>query len=311
MIYAYLLDLVLGDPLWFPHPIKFIGHLINSLEKAIYKDSIIRGFIFTVLVVVIVISSLYFILFFADFLGVRKITEIFIIYTALATNSLYKAAVLVIKQPTLALKQKYLGYIVSRDTSLLDESSVNRSVIETVSENTIDGIISPIVYTVIGYLVGYPVLVVYFFKVVSTLDSMVGYKNDKYLRFGKASARLDDILNFVPARIGSIIILIAGLITRNHFVIGVKVFIKDRLKHKSPNAGHPESAVAGLLDIKLGGPNYYHGRLLEKPYLGNNPRKITEKDCYRSLHIMIASSFLTMGGAIWILIYMGQTQRII
>lgn len=168
--------------------------------------------------------------------------------------------------------------IVGRSTENLSREKIIDATVETVAENTIDGVVSPAFFMIIGLFFKAPLEGVLFYKIVNTLDSMVGYKSEKYIEFGKFSAIIDDILNFIPARIGSFIMLLAGAILNFNFKNGFKIFIRDRKKHLSPNSAHSESAVAGLLGIRLGGPNYYHGKLVEKDYIGDELREI-DIDC--------------------------------
>ncbi len=309
MLIAYVLDLILGDPLWFPHPIRFVGTFITWFNKHFYKDSFLRGIILLVSSVIVVTVTLNVILRVSELLNIRYFLTIFFLYTSLATKSLLVAANSVVKQKSIEQKRIALSYIVSRDTSSLNENEIHKAVIETVAENTIDGIISPLFYIFIGFLIGFPVETVFIFKTVSTLDSMVGYKSEKYMFYGKASAKTDDLLNFIPARIGSVIMLLAGI--NLNLKGGVTSFKRDRLKHDSPNAAHSESVMAGLLDIQLGGSSVYKGVLKEKPTLGSGLDLIDEGKTRLSMRVSLITSLLFMGVIIWIMVYMGQTQNVL
>lgn len=306
MLIAYILDLIIGDPLWFPHPVIYIGKWIKWFEKY-YRDSYFRGIILLISTLLVTLLTVHLLVQLGELLPYNVVIP-FLLWTSLATKSLIKAANLVVRQTTIEEKRKYLSYIVSRNTNNLNEHEVNKAVVETVAENTIDGIVSPLFYIFIGYLIGYPVEIVFAFKAISTLDSMVGYKNDRFYKYGYASAKADDIMNFIPARLGSVLMGVVGLFSGNN---GFKVFFKDRKKHDSPNAGHPESMMAGILNIQLGGPSTYSGLLKNKPWLGSNKREINKQDVYHSMRISLSTSILTLGVMIWIMVYMGQIQNVL
>ncbi|EGD51113.1 cobalamin biosynthesis protein CobD, partial [Thermoanaerobacter ethanolicus JW 200] len=213
-----------------------------------------------------------------------------IIYTCLATKDLGKAAGRVYEaliKGDIVEARKRLSYIVSRDTDRLDVENISRGAIETVAENISDGIIASMFYAFIG---GAPLAI--FYKAASTLDSMVGYRNEKYLDLGFASAKLDDILNFIPARITGFLIVIAAFLLGYDYKNSWRIFLRDRLKHQSPNSAHGEAAVAGALNIQLGGLNYYFGKPEIKPTLGDGKEKITPQHIKDSIKIMYMTSFL-------------------
>lgn len=292
---AVALDMVLGDPLWFPHPIIFIGKLISSLEKLLYdKRSRFKGFLLTVICCAVVWGVCELVVYLAELIHIRYYVVVFFLYTSLAIKSLAKAGNDVKNAFGKGIDEARLklSYIVGRDTKDMDEQAILRGAVETVAENTIDGVLAPLFFMALGLIFGRPLQFVFLYKTVNTLDSMVGYKNDKYINFGWFSAKLDDILNFIPARLGSGIMLIAGLMMGYDFKSGAKVFFRDRLKHKSPNSAHSESAVAGLLGVRLGGPNMYFGKLVDKPYIGDGERDLTLLDITKANRILYASAAL-------------------
>ena len=302
-ITAYLLDIVIGDPKWFPHPVRYIGRGINLLEKILLKVASApiwkRGA--GIITVVIVVSFTYLIAFFLvkafysinSLLG--EIVSILIAYTTISVNDLAKEAKGVftaLKEDNIIDARKRLSSIVGRDTKDLDENGVIRAAVESVAENTSDGIIAPLFYLVIGG----PALALAY-KAVNTLDSMIGYKNERYKDFGWASARLDDLANYIPARITGILIAIASaIIFYSLFTIhySLKMMLRDGKNHSSPNSGFPEAAMAGALGVQLGGPSYYFGELKVKPTIGEPKRQLMTDDIKSSVRIMYAVSFFAI-----------------
>ena len=297
LIPAIILDLILGDPNFYPHPIVIIGKLISYLEKHLRDDSDkkelqrFKGIVLVTFTLVIVFISIYIlsriIFTFNQYLGI--IFHILILYSMIAIKGLYKAGIEIyrnLKNDKLNKARKHLDMIVGRDTETLNRQEIIRAVVETVAENTSDGIIAPIFY----FLVGGPILAV-IYKTINTMDSMLGYKNKKYKYFGWAAARLDDIANFIPARITAIFIIIAAFIYRKDYKRAYNTVIKDAKKHDSPNAGFPEAAVAGALKIQLGGINKYFGEPSKKPLLGEKLKEFKNDDIYSTLILMFFSTF--------------------
>ena len=293
---AIVLDLILGDPRRLPHPVVYIGKVISYGEKIIRKviDVPIKLRIAGVLLTISVVFGTY--LFFLGIIWVAyKIhlylgiaLSVFIMSQTLAINSLYKHALAVAK-PLLAgdlpTARRELSMIVGRDTSNLEEQEIVRGTVETVSENTVDGITAPLFY---GFIGGPPLAMAY--KAVNTLDSMIGYKDERYVDLGWAGARLDDLANYIPARITGLIYLLISFFTPGGFK-GVWNTIKDDApKHPSPNSGIPEAAVAGALQVQLGGLNYYRGIASNRALIGKPIRKLEIKHIHHSLYIMLAAS---------------------
>lgn len=296
LLIAILLDTLIGDPQWWPHPVRLIGALAVFLENHARKsidDEKIAGLLTVCLVVAITgavtisVVSLGYLL--NPMLG--DAVSIFIIYTGIATRDLAKHAELVrdaLGSGDLSLARERVAMICGRDTNTLDTQGVVRATVESVAENTVDGVTAPLFYGVIGGPVGVMV-----YKAVSTLDSTFGYRNERYELFGWASAKLDDIAAFLPSRITSLLVPCAAWILGMNSRDSLRILKRDRLKHASPNSAHSEAAFSGALGVRLGGPNYYSGVLHDKPFLGDpivepDPGKIAE-----SVKLMILTTLLS------------------
>ncbi|KKY01196.1 cobalamin biosynthesis protein CobD [Paraclostridium benzoelyticum] len=299
MFIAYLLDLIIGDPYSFPHPVRFIGNLIRFTEgkiRIIFKSKKqlkIGGFLlwtitvgFTALVTNLILNLLCINNIF------YVIIASIILYTTLSTKCLAdeaKKIYEVLKTGDIEKSRKQLSYIVGRDTTSLNENEIIRATVETVAENTVDGIISPMMY---GFIGG-PVLAMAY-KAINTLDSMVGYKNEKYGDIGFASAKIDDIANFIPARITPFFMMIASFILGFNSKKSIKIAMRDRKNHKSPNCAYAEGAVAGALEVQLGGTNMYFGEKVYKPTIGDKDRELEAEDILRTNKIMYLTSFIAL-----------------
>ena len=294
---AYLLDLILGDPYWFPHPVRFIGKYITFIENKIYslKNKKVWGGVLAFIVIFSTVVLSYYIARISEFL------EIFFLYTTLATKSLGAEGIKVykiLKSGDLQKAQKELSYLVSRDTGEMDEIQVVRSTMETIAENSVDGIIAPMFYAFLGSFIlidgvsmALPLAMGY--KAVNTLDSMVGYKNDKYIDFGMVSAKVDDFFNFIPARLsGLIIIPIATFLLGMGIKKPLKIFFRDRKNHSSPNSGHPEAVFAGAIGVQFGGKTKYFGKYFEKPTIGDKLKEFQCEDIKKCYKIMFMTSFV-------------------
>lgn len=300
IVIATLLDLLIGDPKGFPHPIIYIGKLISFYEKFFYrfKNKKIAGFVFTFCVLGTVGIIIWLIIKICLFNSVLLfIVNTFILYTSLSCKSLKvesRKVIEALRNNDLILARKYLSYIVGRDTENLNKEQILKAVIETVAENIIDGIIAVFFFMIIGYFFNISAILVYLYKTVSTLDSMVGYKNEKYIKFGYTSAKLDDILNFIPARMGSIILLFSGFILGYNIKEGFRIFKRDRKNHSSPNSAHSESVIAGLLGVRLGGGNYYFGKYIIKPYIGDETRQAQIEDLKKVYNVLNLSVIIIL-----------------
>jgi adenosylcobinamide-phosphate synthase len=227
---------------------------------------------------------------FHPYLG--KAIAILLIFMSLSVRSLAQAAKKVyvpLKADNINRARRQLGQIVSRETTTLDRDGVIRGTVETVAENTVDGVISPLFYALIG---GAPLAWAY--KAINTLDSMVGYKDERYLKFGWFSARLDDLVNFIPARLGGVIIPLAALLTGKDGRRSLETVLKDKRKAASPNAGFPEAAFAGALGIQLGGQNIYHGRVSNRPLIGKPILPKEPEDIKQAIYLMYATSVVAL-----------------
>lgn len=294
---GFILDLVFGDPRSLLHPVVVIGKVITFLEKILYKYKKIGGVILNIIVVGLTIGVTYIV---SSYL---EVIEIYLIYTIFATRSLALEGVKVfdiLKRKDMELARKELSYLVSRDTNYMQEKDIVRSVMETISENTVDGIISPLFFMVGGYLIApltpLGVALGMGYKAINTLDSMVGYKNEKYKDFGWFSARIDDIANIIPARLtGGVLIPISAFFLRYDFKNSWKVFFRDRYNHASPNSAQSESAVAGALGVQFGGTTSYFGKMAKKPTIGDKTKEFELSDIKKNIKLMYGSAFLGMG----------------
>ena len=296
---GYALDLIIGDPYSFPHPVRYIGKLISIVEKQIRKITSsdkglkIAGFFLWFIVVGATFGITTLVLQLFKFNKVAYfIVNTILIYTTLATKCLKDESVKiykVLKTGDLEKSRIQLSYIVGRDTTNLNEKEIVRATVETVAENTVDGIIAPLFY---GFIGGAPLAMAY--KAVNTLDSTVGYKNDKYYYLGFASAKIDDIANYIPARLGVILLSLGSLFVGFNFKDALKIGIRDRKNHKSPNCAFSEGAVAGALGIQLGGTNVYFGKEVYKPTIGDKTREIDIEDIVRTNKIMYSSSIISI-----------------
>jgi adenosylcobinamide-phosphate synthase len=262
---AYAMDLIVGDPEWLPHPVRGIGRLISIGESAASPGrhspvrDLLQGAVVTVAVVVAVATAAVLVLLAMRHVhpAAAMLTEVFLAWTALATGSLLSEASRVIhalEEGDLVSARARLARIVGRDTAALAEPEIARAVIETLAESTCDGIVAPLCFLVAG---GVPAALAY--KAVNTLDSMIGHREAPYTYFGRVAARLDDVANFVPARISALAIAIAAACLGRSGAGAWRIWRRDHRRHDSPNAGHPEAAMAGALGVRLGGTNYYDG----------------------------------------------------
>ena len=293
---GFLLDLIIGDPRWLYHPVCLIGKLISILEKGIRRlfpkshgGELAGGALEVLLVCVLTFGVPFWILkllygwqFWAGF-----VLEIFWCGQLLATRSLKKESMKVydrLKNGTIEEARYAVSMIVGRDTRDLTETGVTKAAVETVAENSSDGIIAPMLYMAIG---GVPLMFLY--KGVNTMDSMLGYKNEKYLYFGRCAAKLDDVANFIPARISGWLMALStvfvGMDTKN----AVKIYRRDRRNHASPNSAQTEAAMAGALGVQLAGNAYYFGKLYEKLTIGDPVRPVEIEDIPRANRLLYAT----------------------
>lgn len=293
---ALLLDLLAGDPRWLPHPVVLIGRVIRALEALVRKWALSPGALKLggAVLVFLVVTGTYLVTWGIITLAYRLhvylgiALSVMIMSQTLAINSLYRHALEVLhplKAGNLPSARQALAMIVGRDTENLDESQLVRGVVETVSENTVDGITAPLFYAFLGG----PALAMAY-KAVNTLDSMVGYKNERYLHLGWAGARLDDIANYIPARLTGLLYLPLAPFTAGGLVRVVKTMWRDAPRHPSPNSGIPESAVAASLGVQLGGLNYYGGVPSQRAVMGEPVYALEKGHISQSLKLMLLVS---------------------
>lgn len=304
IIIAYLLDLVFGDPHWLPHPVVLMGRAITTLEKCLCRAGgtpnrlRLAGVVLTVILVGatwILAESVLRLTHHAGWIW-GAIVSVFLAYTTLATRSLYREANAVIvrlaNHDRPGARDRLAG-LVSRDTQHMDDDEICRALIETVAENTSDGIVAPLFY--LGF--GGPALALVY-KAINTLDSMVGYQNDRYLHFGWAAARLDDVANFIPARITALLMVGVAFLLGKDWTGALRTVRRDARRHESPNAGFPEAAVAGALRIRLGGPSTHSGTIREKPHLGDTHEPLSVGKARESVQIMLGVSMVMATGVV-------------
>lgn len=306
-IAGFVLDLLIGDPHFIPHPVRLIGSLISFLDKRLNSDvkynsseneanltKYKRGvlLVFTVIFVTFAVSVIILVAAYSINLYAGVIAEAVMTWQILATKCLRVESMRVydaLSTDGVDAGRRAVSMIVGRDTSVLDEAGVTRAAVETVAENTSDGVIAPMLYTAIGG----PVLG-FVYKAVNTMDSMLGYKNDKYMYFGRFAARLDDVVNFIPARISAYLMIGAAFIGGRQFdeKNAYRIFKRDRFNHASPNSAQTESVCAGALRVQLAGDAVYFGKLVKKKYIGDGLREIEYEDIKRANRLMYITAFL-------------------
>lgn len=298
---GFFMDLIFGDPYFLPHPIRLIGRLITAMEKKLRGKTpgkggkeIRQGIRMVCFVTAIVIVVTGFLLWAAYRLHpcAGILLECLMTYQILAVKCLKTESMKVyrcLKEGNLIQARAAVSMIVGRDTDCLDEEGVIKAAIETVAENTSDGVIAPMLFLAVGG----PVLG-FFYKAVNTMDSMVGYKNEKYLYFGRAAAKLDDVLNFIPARISAYLMIAAAFLSGSEFSVlnAVYIYRRDRRNHASPNSAQTESVCAGALGVRLAGDASYFGKVVKKPYIGEELRKVEYEDIKRTNRLMYCTAWL-------------------
>lgn len=306
---GFILDFLFGDPHWLPHPICLIGNLIGFLEKrlrSIFAFSntalLLSGGLMVIIVLLLTYSVPYIILYEAEKVSIwlAFVLETIMFYQIFATKSLRDESMKVyeaLKNNDLADARLKLSWIVGRDTQNLTAEEVTKGAVETVAENTSDGVIAPMFFMFIG---GAPLAFLY--KGINTMDSMVGYKNDKYLFFGRCAAKLDDLANFIPARISGILMILAAYFLNLDSKRAWKTFLRDRYNHLSPNSAMTESVAAGALNIQLGGGHFYFGKWVPKDTIGDNLRAVVPEDIVSVNNLLYMSAVISL--LIFALIYL-------
>jgi len=299
---AFALDIILGDPRHLPHPVRWMGLVIERFEPVFRRIRMNLTFSGALFAVVLILGT--WIIAFLVLAATHKIhpffkilLEIILIFYCISARSLDDAAMEVnqcLQQNEVQAAKKKVAMIVGRDIKNYKKEGLSRATVETVAENLVDGVTAPLFFAAIG---GAPLALAY--KMTNTLDSMVGYKNQTYRQFGQASARIDDILNFIPARFTVPVIALAAQILSGCGKRSLKTAICEGANHASPNAGYPEAAFAGTLAVKLNGPNYYHGKMVDKPYIGIRFGQTLPGHIKKACDLMLLSSFL------WLIFLLG------
>lgn len=295
---GFLLDCIIGDPYWLPHPIRLIGMLISALEKAarkLFKKHLkLGGTVLAVSVLLIcagIPAALLYFFYKLNFWAGIVVESILCFYT-LAAKCLKNESMKVCKaleKGDTEQARKAVSMIVGRDTERLDQAGIARAAVETVAENTSDGVVAPLFYTALGGSVG-----AFFYKAANTMDSMIAYKNEKYGEIGFTAAKIDDFLNFIPSRLCAVLMIASAGILRLDMKNAAKIWKRDRRKHASPNSAQTESVCAGALGLRLAGDAYYFGELHKKLYIGDNLREIEPRDILRANKLMYVSSVLML-----------------
>jgi len=293
---GFILDLIIGDPNNPVHPVRGIGYVASKLET-IFRSILKKHLKFAGLMVWLFTVTLTFMITFGIVNVAKKfniyfgiIIEGILIYFCISSKGLVVEGYKVIKflsTNDLDGARKQLSFIVGRDTASLNTQEIIKAVVETIAENMADGVIAPLFY---AGIFGAPLAFAY--KAVNTLDSMFGYKNDKYIEFGYFPAKLDDVFNYIPARITGLLIVLASALLRYNYKNSLKIYKRDRYNHTSPNSAHPEAAIAGALGVQLGGANYYFGKLVEKPTIGDVLKAIDIKDVNKTAKVLYLTSFI-------------------
>ncbi|WP_299252771.1 adenosylcobinamide-phosphate synthase CbiB [uncultured Aquimarina sp.] len=292
LIAAFLIDLIIGDPRSIPHLIVGYGYLIAFGEKKWNhpKFQFLKGVLLTISLVIAAFSIPYFAINYCnknDWVIIKLILSTILLFYCLANKTLVtegKSVFKILKNKGLEEGRKRLSWIVGRDTTNLNAQQIRIATLETMSENLSDGVIAPLFYFA---CLGVPGAMAY--KMINTLDSMVGYRNEKYEFFGKFAANLDDVVNFIPSRITALLMLLVTFKLK-----GISFVFYEGKKHSSPNAGYPEAALAYILSCKFGGPNFYKGKLLDKPFIGTNDRLIRHEEIFKVARINYRTSFLAV-----------------
>lgn len=317
LLTSLTMDSFFGDPRWYPHPVKGIGFLIERFENLTrqrFANITLAGGLTFSLVLLTTFTIVYTLLFLSSLLSsvFESTVAILLIYMALSTrdlivhsNRVYTA----LTSETLEQARKEVGMIVGRDTTELSEDQVARACVETVAENMVDGATAPLFFAVAASFlspllpltpISCSALGIFLYKAVNTMDSMIGYKNDKYLEFGRIAAKGDDFINFVPARLSGLCIVATAFLLRLDWKNSLRIYLRDRNNHSSPNAAHPEAAVAGCLGVELGGPSTYFGKIVEKPTIGDRFNPIGPEKIKEANRLVI---FATLGFAICLLLF--------
>lgn len=301
LLIGFCIDLIIGDPHSIPHPVVFIGKLISVCEKALRKvfprtprGEFIAGIFLAVIVISVSSAISFFILYFAQAVSVwlRLALESIMCWQILALKSLKSESMKVyrsLKKGNTEEARYNVSMIVGRDTKVLSDIGVTKAAVETVAENTSDGIIAPMLFMAVG-----GAWFGFFYKAINTMDSMIAYKNEKYLYFGRCAAKLDDVANYIPSRLSALIMIAVCPVLRFNTKNAWKIWRRDRRKHASPNSAQTESVCAGALEIRLAGDAWYHGILHKKDYIGDDIRAVEYEDIRRANRLLYATAITSL-----------------
>ncbi|MDO4522191.1 MAG: adenosylcobinamide-phosphate synthase CbiB [Eubacteriales bacterium] len=307
MVLGFLIDLAVGDPQQLYHPIRLVGNLIAFLDRVLFigaegeerteKDAAQQFFWGIVLVVSVILVSTgipFLILYLANLIHplVRLVIETIMCWQLLATRSLKDESMKVyhaLKSQNLEKSRYAVSMIVGRDTQELDAEGIARATVETIAENTSDGVVAPLFYMAIG-----GATLGWFYKCINTMDSMIGYKNDRYLYFGRNAAKLDDVVNFIPARLAGGLMVLGAYIGGFYGKQSLKIFLRDRKNHASPNSAQTEAAMAGALNVRLGGDAFYFGKRHRKKTIGDKNRTLRADDIVRANRLLYVTALLAL-----------------
>lgn len=301
LVLGFLLDLLIGDPHFIYHPVRLVGNLITVTEKGLRRvfpktkgGQTAAGIFLAVIVISVTTAVPALLLYLAGRISpeVRFVLETIMCYQLLATKSLKDESMKVydkLKAGDLPEARKAVAMIVGRDTESLDEAGVTKAAVETVAENTSDGIIAPMLFMAVGGAV-----FGYFYKAINTMDSMVGYKNEKYLYFGRFAARLDDVVNYIPARLAACFMAAAAAFVSLDTKEAWRIYRRDRRNHASPNSAQTEAVMAGALNVQLAGDAWYFGKLHKKKTIGDDTRPVEYEDIRRADRLLYATAILSL-----------------
>ena len=313
LLAGFLLDCIVGDPHCLPHPVRFMGRLISFLERRLNKASDpakiqrLKGFILVFCLISVTFLLSYGLIFVSRLIHpfLSFFFESLMCWNCIAAKSLYSESMKVcreLKKNDLNGARKAVSMIVGRDTDVLDEKGVAKAAVETVAENTSDGVVAPVFFIALFGASGGMV-----YKAINTMDSMIAYKNERFKNFGFFAARLDDAANLIPARFSAILMVLSALILavfpfkqRFRPVNAVKIFFRDRYKHASPNSAQTESVVAGALGLQLAGDTVYEGKVEKKDFIGDALREVEANDIFRSNLLMYAAAILAIVISVWV-----------
>ena len=303
-LFAFLVDIVVGDPRSRMHPVVLVGNIISRLEKLLYHEAdtdnkkMVKGALLAAFVLVFAYHMAYLLVQLSSQAGnplLDTMVQALILSFTISPRSLSEAGrelFQLLEDGNLEKARFKVGWIVGRDTGKLSPAEVTRATVETIAENTVDGVIAPLFFFAVG---GVPLAVLY--RAANTMDSMLGYKNDRYLFFGRVPARLDDILNYIPARICGVLFVLSAMLLGFDYRAAWRIMLRDARKHPSPNGGWAEASVAGALGIRLGGYNSYFGKQHFRAYMGDPLKELQQGNIMECIRLMYSASILFLLGA--------------